>query len=104
MTIEIRGEIWYWKGPAPFHFVTVPQKESDGLKSIAASVTYGWGMVPVSARVGATEWTTALFPKDGRYIVPLKDRVRVAEGLTEGDTVDLWLQVREGDGKRGPWE
>ena len=31
-----------------------------------------------------TEWTTSLFPKDGRYIVPVKTSVRGAEGLEWG--------------------
>jgi hypothetical protein len=56
-------------------------------------VTYGWGMIPVRARIGATEWTTSLFPKEGRYVVPVKDAVRRAEELDEGDTVVVRLTV-----------
>lgn len=37
--------------------------------SASAVVTYGWGMIPVAAQIGATGWTTSLFPKDGRHIV-----------------------------------
>jgi hypothetical protein len=50
-------------------------------------------MIPVRARIGATEWQTSLFPKDGLYVVPLKDAVRRAEGLDEGDTVTVRLTV-----------
>lgn len=42
---------------------------------------------------GGTDWTTSLFPKDGRYIVPVKTWVRRAEGLEEGDTVTVCLTV-----------
>ena len=56
-------------------------------------MSYGWGMIPVAARIGATGWRTSLFPKDGRYVLPLKDRVRAAEGLKIGDTVDVRLTV-----------
>jgi hypothetical protein len=94
MNIEFDGEIWYWKGPAPFYFVTVPAKQCHDLKTISKSVTYGWGMIPATVRIGKTEWTTALFPKDGRYIVPIKDRVRKAEKLDEGDEVTVRLEVR----------
>ena len=94
MNIEFSGEIWYWRGPSPYHFVTVPAKECSDLKAISAQVTYGWGMIPVIARIGATEWKTSLFPKDGRYLVPLKDSVRNAEHLGEGDTVTVRLEVR----------
>jgi hypothetical protein len=93
MNIEFSGRIWYWKGPAPWYFVTVPAEQSDDLRAIADAVTYGWGMIPVTARIGRTGWTTALFPKDGLYIVPVKASVRKAERLDEGDEVTVRLEV-----------
>lgn len=93
MELEFTGEIWFWRGPAPHHFVTVPPEEADALASISREVTYGWGMVPVSARIGATTWTTSLFPKDGGYIVPIKVLVQRAEGLDVGDVVTIRLTV-----------
>lgn len=94
MEVELTAEVWHWRGPAPFHFVTVPDDASRGLQAVAELVTYGWGMIPVTARIGRTEWTTSLFPKDGRYLVPLKDRVRAAEGIEVGDVVTVRLAVR----------
>ena len=46
------------------------------------------------SRIGATVWDTSLFPKDGRYVVPVKDVVRAAEGLEVGDVVALDLTIR----------
>ena len=94
MAMEISGTIWFWKGPAPHYFVTVPEKESRELKDILRSVTYGWGMIPVLAQIGETEWTTSLFPKDGLYIVPIKAVVRKAERIQEGDMVTVRLEVK----------
>lgn len=94
MNIEFTGKIWYWKGPAPWYFVTVPAEQSGHLKDISSFVTYGWGMIPVQARIGKTTWTTSLFPKDDRYIVPLKANVRKAEKLDEGHTVTIHLDIR----------
>lgn len=91
MELEINGPIWFWKGPSPFHFVTVPEEESHELAEVASALTYGWGMIPVTAHLGETEWTTSLFPKDGGYIVPVKDAVRRAEGLSVDDTVRVRL-------------
>jgi hypothetical protein len=34
-----------------------------------------------------------LWPKDGRYIVPINARVRKAEQLDEGDEVSVRLEV-----------
>ena len=88
------GEIFYWRGPSPFHFVRVPEPQAEALRDIAREVTYGWGMVPVDVRTGGTAWQTSLWPKDGGYLVPVKDRVRQAERLDEGDVVTLALTVR----------
>ena len=93
ISIKFRGPIWYWRGPAPWYFVTVPEPECRELKAISGSVTYGWGMIPATVRIGKTEWATALWPKDGRYIVPIKARIRVAEHLLEGDEVVIQLVV-----------
>lgn len=93
MDLEFSGEIWFWKGPAPWHFVTVPDEECGELAANASFVTYGWGMIPVAARIGDTAWTTSLFPKDGRYVVPIKTSVRKAEGLDVGDLVTVRLAV-----------
>lgn len=94
MHIEFSGKIWFWRGPAPWYFVTVPEEQSLDLKAISGLVTYGWGVLPVRVRIGATEWKTSLFPKDGRYLVPIKAAVRHAEHLEEGDEVTIWLEAR----------
>lgn len=93
MEIEFTGKIWYWRGPAPWYFVTVPADQSDALRVISGVVTYGWGMIPVSARIGGTVWKTSLYPKDGGYIVPIKAGVRKVERLAEGDEVVIRLTV-----------
>src|SRR5689334_14823061 len=95
MNFEFRGELWFWKGPAPWHFITVPEEGCDALEESAALVSYGWGMIPVAARIGQTCWRTSLFPKDGRYVVPVKAHVRRAEGLELGDLVTVHLDVEE---------
>ena len=93
--MEFTGNVWEWRGPAPFFFVTVPEAESRRLHAASPGVTYGWGMVPVRARIGGTEWRTALFPKDGRYVVPLKAAVRRAEQVDDGDVVTVALSVED---------
>lgn len=93
MDVEFEGEIWHWRGPAPHYFVTVPAEPCRELAALARSVTYGWGMIPATLRIGKTGWKTSLFPKDGGYIVPIKASVRRAEQLGEGDTVTVQLEV-----------
>jgi Domain of unknown function (DUF1905) len=74
MELEVRGEIWFWKGPAPWHFITVPEAESLDVEATSAVVSYGWGMIPVTARIGATEWETSLFPKETVTSCPSRRR------------------------------
>lgn len=93
MEIEFSGEIWYWRGPAPFFFVSLPAEYTDGIKAIEGLVTYGWGMIPVRARICNTSFATAMFPKDGRYVLPLKADLRKAEDLVEGEVVNVELSI-----------
>ncbi|MEI7847825.1 MAG: DUF1905 domain-containing protein [Chloroflexota bacterium] len=94
MSIEFSGIIWYWRGPSPFYFVTVPVEQASSLKAVSGLVTYGWGMIPVEAKIGQTRWTTSLFAKDGSYVVPIRANVRRVENLDQGDEVTVWLEVR----------
>jgi hypothetical protein len=93
MDLEFSGVVFEWRGPAPFYYVAVPDEESADIQAIADAVTYGWGVIPVTVRVGDTTWETSLFPKDGRYLVPLKARIRQAEGIGLDDEVAIAMTV-----------
>jgi hypothetical protein len=93
MDLSFRGELWFWRGPAPWHFVTVPDEECAELEAASSMVSYGWGMIPVTAEINGTRWTTSLWPKDGGYIVPVKAAVRAAERLELGDEVTVRLRI-----------
>ena len=82
-----------WRGPAPYHFVRVPDDEADQVRELAAAVTYGWGTVPVTVTIGATTVTTSLWPRDGSYVVPLKDALRTPEGIALDDVVTVRLVI-----------
>jgi hypothetical protein len=89
---EFEGPVVEWRGPSPYFFVAVPEIDSDDIKFAAKGMEY-WGQVPVVVRIDGTEFTTALFPKDGRYLLPLKDRVRRPAGIEVGQTVTVALRV-----------
>jgi hypothetical protein len=90
-----QARVWEWRGPAPYHFVSIPADHADMLHDLAPGVTYGWGMVPVEARVGRTCWRTSLFPKDGGYVLPLRHSVRSREDIEVGDFVSIELTIRQ---------
>ena len=91
VVLEFSGEIIHWRGPSPFHFVTVPEEQSAAIEAVSSSVTYGWGAIPVQARIGRTDFRTSLFPRGELYLVPVKNAVRTAEGLELGDHVTVRL-------------
>ena len=91
--LEFSGEIIHWRGPAPYHFVTVPDEQSAAIELVSSVVTYGWGAIPVKARIGKTDFRTSLFPKGDLYLVPLKVAVRTAEHLDLGDRVTIRLSL-----------
>jgi hypothetical protein len=92
MDFELEGRIVEWRGPAPYYFLRIPEEESADIKFAAQGIEY-WGQVPVVVRINGAEFTTALFPKDGCYLVPLKVAARQAAEIdVEVDevlTIDL---------------
>ena len=93
MELEFADAVFEWRGPAPYHFVWVPEDDAAVISDVASALTYGWGMIPVAVTIGGTDWTTSLWPKDGRYVLPLKDKVRQAERLELGDVVSVRLRI-----------
>lgn len=93
--VELRftGAVWYWRGPAPFHFVTVPAAESGMIHEVSGIVTYGWGMIPARVTVGETTLSTSLWPKDGGYIVPIKKALQGAESIAVDDEIEITLDI-----------
>jgi hypothetical protein len=93
MDFEFEGPVVEWRGPAPFFFLRIPVEESADIKFAAKGVEY-WGQVPVVVRISDTEFTTALFPKDDGYLIPLKAAVRKAAGIELDEVLAVALTVR----------
>ena len=94
MELRFRGTVVEWRGPAPYYFVPVPEGESSDIHEVAAIATYGWGVIPVEARIGDVRFTTSLVPRNGGYLLPLKDAVRRPHGVSAGDEVTVEMTVR----------
>ena len=83
-----------WRGPSPYYYLPVPEEESADIREVAAMATYGWGVIPVVAQIGDIEFETSLFPKDGGYLLPLKDAVRKPQQITDGDEITVSMSLR----------
>ena len=93
MRLNFVSDMFEWRGPSPFYFVRVPDDESQMIRDVASMVTYGWGVIPVTVSIGATTATTSLFPKDGGYLVPIKNALRLPEKIAVGDSVHVTLSI-----------
>ena len=82
-----------WRGPSPYYFAPIPAERTLPIRAAAKRVSYGWGVIPVEARIGDVVFTTSLFPKDGGYLLPLKDAVRRRCNVTAGDAVDVEIAL-----------
>ena len=51
-------------------------------------------MIPVGARIGEVTFETSRFPKDGGYLLPLKDAARKPLDAAPGDEVTVEMRVR----------
>jgi hypothetical protein len=92
--VTFGGEIIEWRGPSPYYFVPLPDDAAEEVRDVAAMATYGWGVIPVEASIGDVTFETSLFPKDGGYLLPIKDAVRTPTGLTVGDHVVVHVAIR----------
>ena len=89
---EFEGPVVEWRGLPPFYFLRIPEDESADIKVAAREIEY-WGQVPVVVRISDIEFGTALFPKNGRYLIPLKDVVRKSAGIEVDQVLAIGLNV-----------
>jgi hypothetical protein len=91
MELRFTGELFEWRGPAPFYFIKTPPKITAEIKVIAAAKTYGWGVLHSNVTINKMVWKTALIPKDGAYLVPIKNAIRLPEKLEVGQQIKIEL-------------
>lgn len=90
---EFSAELIEWRGPAPFYFLPIPESISNEIKADTALLSYGWGVIPVSARIGKTAFTTSLIPREGVFLLPVKNAVRIPEKLTLSNRVSVSISL-----------
>lgn len=99
-TFQIRGKVWRYPGPAGWFFVNTGREVADGIRFFEDLEKVGWGYIKVTAQVGRTQWDTTLFPtKEKDFLLAIKASVRKAEGIQEGDLLDLRFTLPSQPGK-----
>lgn len=88
------------EGMAPIGFVRIPPDAAEQIagheleRRLELGKRRGFGSVKVAVRIGASEWSTSIFPsKEFGWFLPIKKPIRLAQGLAEGDTVEIELEL-----------
>ena len=95
-TFRFSAPVIYWRGPAPHLFARIPEPTSGAIALAGREFSYGWGCIPVRARIAGVDFTTALIPKDGVYLLPLKLAVRRPLALEAGAEVEVEMCLGAG--------
>ena len=98
MEFSFQAEMWLHDGDAPWHFVTLPVEVADQIDAAGGGLRRGFGSIEVLVAIGATCWSTSIFPdaRAGSFVLPIKRTVREREQIVAGDTVAVSLSVVEG--------
>ena len=100
-TITHTGPLWRWTTPAAaaaWHFITIDGAAGEALSATALmrrleGAARGFGSIKVTAQIGDSAFKTSLFPsKELGWLLPVKSSVRKAEGISEGDVVEVVLE------------
>lgn len=89
------SELWRWTARRELWvFASLPPAMSDDIDAIPRP-PHGFASIPVRATIGATSWTTSIFPDNdrGSYSLPIRKAVRTAEGLELGQTVTVTVEL-----------
>lgn len=99
-TIRHSAPLWRWSGGSGgnWFFITIDGEAGDALSAtrlmrrLETGNAHGFGMIKVHATIGDSRWSTSVFPqKEGGWLLPVKAAIRRAEGIDEGDVVEIAL-------------
>ena len=92
----LKAEVRLYPGNTPWHFLSLPKRESEEIKRTFGKVKRGFGSVPVIVTIGTSSWKTSIFPyaKEGVYILPLKAEVRRRENIRVGQNISFIVVLK----------
>jgi hypothetical protein len=93
MEFRFTAALWEWRGPAPFYFLSLPVELADEIKAAASVLSYGWGMIPVVATIRGRDFKTSMFSKNGTYVLPVKNEVRLPLRLAVDDLLEVTIKL-----------
>ena len=97
MIVEFDAELWVWDARPDeiWTLVSLPVEDSAEIRDLTADQKRGFGSVRVRATIGASTWTTSIFPDSARgaYVLPVKKAIRTAQKLSPGDLASVTVEL-----------
>lgn len=92
---EFSAETWQHGATGGWHFVTLPVEISTEIRTHFKWQEEGWGRLKARAKIGSSEWDTAIWfdTKRSSYLLPLKAVIRKKEGIEVNQTIQITLLV-----------
>ena len=95
ITYSFKATPWKYAGAGAWYFVSLPVKMAKEIRTALRQEEEGWGRLKATARIGNSEWKTAIWfdTKSNTYLLPLKAEIRKKEQLEEGKTVKVVVML-----------
>jgi hypothetical protein len=92
---KFTAKTWAFGGPGSWYFVSLPLDFSKEIRENLKSEELGWGRLKATAKIGRTEWRTAIWfdTKLKTYLLPLKASIRKIERITAEQTITIYIWV-----------
>jgi len=87
--------LWQHASPGGWHFISLPVDIAREIRESSKWQEQGWGRLKATARIGNSEWETAIWydTKHQTYLLPIKAAIRAKERLKVNTFLQatLWL-------------
>lgn len=97
MVVVFDSPLWIWDARRldSWTFVSLPAEASAEIRDRAGGQRRGFGSLRVRASIGASSWTTSIFPDSTRdaFVLPVKRAIRTAEALDAGDIATVTVEL-----------
>lgn len=88
---QFKAKVWQYE----WYFTALPIELSKEIRDNLKFLEEGWGRLKITAKIGTTEWATAIWfdTKSDTYLLPLKTEIRKKENITIDDEVDITIWI-----------
>lgn len=92
---EFSAEPWRYNTSGGWYFVSLSNELSKEIRSTFQSEEEGWGRLKTTAKIGNSEWKTAIWfdSKTKSYLLPLKAAIRSKENIDVGEIIKVIVWI-----------